>query len=237
VHSWIKIISEETINLKNVSLVSPIRLTLSVLDLKDHIVAEADRLFCRHGIKSITMDDVAAELGMSKKTIYQYFDDKNELVSTFIRQKVSANICMLDQSVARAENPIDEIFRAVKLVKELFLNINPTLFYDLQKFHPQAWKIFQQFRNEYLYQCIGKNLETGIACGLYRKNIDLDILIRLRIEQIDMVFNQEAYPPATYHPAQVMESITEHFVYGIATLKGHEQIRQYISTHTLNDEN
>lgn len=183
------------------------------------------------------MDDVATELGMSKKTIYQYFDDKNELVSTFIRQKVRANICQLDQTVARAEDAIDEIFRAVQLVKELFLNINPTLFYDLQKYHPDAWRIFQQFRNEYLYQCIGKNLEAGIACGYYRKNIDIDILTRLRIEQIDMVFNQEAFPPATYHPAQVLECITEHFVYGIATQKGHDHIGQYLSNHKHKDEN
>lgn len=235
--SWMRFISKETLYLKNVSLVSPIRLISSVLDLKDHILKEADRLFCRHGIKSITMDDVAAGLGMSKKTIYQYFNDKNELVSTLISQKVRENIRLLDQSAIRAENPIDEIFRAVQLVKELFLNINSTFFYDLQKYHPEAWKIFQQFRNEYLFQRIGKNLEDGIACGYYRDNIDVDILTRLRIEQIDLVFNPEAFPPATYHLTQVMESVTEHFVYGIATVKGHQQISQYLINLKLQDEN
>lgn len=204
------------------------------MDQKDHIIAETDVLFCRHGIKSITMDDVAARLGMSKKTIYQHFSDKDELVRTLIRNKLAAHRQLIDHTIADAENAIDEIFRAVGLVKSLFLNINPTLFYDLQKYHPDAWSIFRQFRDEYLYQCIENNLRNGMAAGLYRKDIDVDILTRLRLEHIDLVFNSTTFPPERYTPARVMVCLTDHFVYGLATRKGQDQILKYKS---IQDEN
>lgn len=175
------------------------------------------------------MDDVAAELGMSKKTIYQYFADKNELVCTFLRNKLKVQRSLIDELKMQSENSVDEIFKNLELVRELFLNINPILFYDLQKYHPDAWTIFQQFRNEYLYHCIESNILKGVAEGYYRENLDIDILTRLRLEQIDMVLNQQAFPPATYHAAQVMISITEHFVYGISTPAGQALITQYQS--------
>ncbi len=180
------------------------------------------------------MDDVAAKLGMSKKTIYQHFSDKDELVRTFIRNKLGAQKLLIDRMIADADNAIDEIFRAIDLVKSLFLNINPTLFYDLQKYHPDAWDIFRQFRDEYMYQCIENNLRAGMAAGLYRKEIDVDVLTRLRLEQIDLVFNSMAFPPERYHPARVMVCLTEHFVYGLSTPDGQDQILKYKS---IKDEN
>lgn len=173
------------------------------------------------------MDDIARHLGMSKKTIYLYFADKNQLVCTLMKDKLEDHISGIDMCFSEATNAIEEIFRAVLKVREMFQNMNPMLFYDLQKYHIEAWNLFQQFRNDYLYKCMQRNLERGVIDGLYRSDIDIDIMAKLRIEQIDLVFSQKVFPPSSYHLAQVMTHITEHFLYGISTLKGHELINKY----------
>ncbi|HEY1025525.1 MAG TPA: TetR/AcrR family transcriptional regulator [Sphingobacteriaceae bacterium] len=197
------------------------------MDLRDHILSGSDHLFCQNGIKSVTMDDIAKHLGMSKKTIYQYFKDKNELVCILIKNKLEDHICGIDKCFADAENSIEEIFKAVEKVCEMFRHMNPMLFYDLQKYHSEAWNLFQQFRNDYLYKLMQRNLARGISDGLYRSEIDIDVMAKLRIEQIDLVFSQKAFPPSEYHLVHVMTHITEHFLYGISTLKGQETINNY----------
>ena len=201
---------------------------IKLLEVKDYIISESDNLFCQHGFKSVTMDDIAKHLGMSKKTIYTHFNDKNEIVNMVIENKLNSQKCIIKEGMENAENAVHEVFFAVTNMKEQLSNINPNLFYDLQKYHPQAWLHFKNFRLKHLFQTIHSNLTRGIKEGYYRENIKIEILTQMRLEQIDLIFsNANEYTNGKYGIAQVMTELTEHFLYGICSLKGHKLINKY----------
>ena len=198
------------------------------MELKEYIITESDKLFCQFGFKRVTIDDIARHLGMSKKTIYTHFSDKNEIVNIVIEIKLNSQKCLIRANVDTAENAVHEVFFAVTNMKELLSNMNPTLFYDLQKYHPQAWIYFKEFREKHLYSTIYDNLIRGMKEGYYREDIKPDILTQMRLEQIDLIFNSSSdYTNGKYGIAQVMAELTEHFLYGICTLKGHKLINKY----------
>ena len=197
------------------------------MELKDRIIKEAEGLFCQFGIKRITMDDISKHLGISKKTIYQHFKDKNELVYMLISAMLGRENCAMDVNQKESENAVREIFLIVTHLQELLSKMNPAIFYDMQKYHPEAWELFRSFKSEYMRSCLMKNLERGINEGLFRKEINLEIISIMRMEQVDMVFNQVAFAPGKFNLSQVMTEITEHYLYGLCTLKGHELIMKY----------
>ncbi len=198
------------------------------MEVKDYIISESDNLFCQHGFKGVTMDDLAKHLGMSKKTIYTHFSDKNEIVNMVIENKLSHQKCVIKEGSENAENAVHELFFAVTNMQELLSNMNPNLFYDLQKYHPQAWLSFKNFRQKCLYETIYNNLMRGIREGYYRTDIKCDILTQMRLEQIDLIFsNSSAYTNGRYGIAPVMVELTEHFLYGVCSLKGHKLINKY----------
>lgn len=198
------------------------------MEVKEYIISESDNLFCQHGFKSVTMDDLAKHLGMSKKTIYVHFSDKNEIVNMVIENKLNSQKCIIQEGAENAENAVHEVFFAVTNMKLLLSNINPNLFYEIQKYHPQAWQYFKNFRQKNLYETIYKNLMRGIKEGYYRNDIKCDILTQVRLEQIDLIFsNRSEYTNGKYGIAQVMTELTEHFLYGICSLRGHKLINKY----------
>jgi AcrR family transcriptional regulator len=198
------------------------------LDVKEYIISESDKLFCQFGLKGVTMDDIAKHLGMSKKTIYSHFDDKNDLVNIVIEQSLNSNKILINETIKKSDNAVQETFISLLNIKAQLSDINPSLFYDLQKYHPQAWLFFKNFREKYLFTTIHDNLKRGIAEGYFRKDIKADILTQMRLEQMDLIFsNSASYTNGKYGIAHVMAELTEHFLYGICTLKGHKLINKY----------
>lgn len=198
------------------------------MDVREFIIQEADKLFCQFGFKSVTMDDIAKHLGMSKKTIYSHFGDKNDLVNTVMSGKLNGQVCQIDDHVNTSENAVHEVFFAVTNIKTVLSDMNPVLFYDLHKYHPEAWLRFREFRENKLFHTIQRNLIRGIKEGYYREDIKIDILTQMRLEQIDLLFSDSsAYTHNRYSIAQVIAELTEHFLYGICTLKGHKLVNKY----------
>lgn len=198
------------------------------LDIKSYIVQEADKLFCQYGFKSVTMDDIAKHLGMSKKTIYQNFKDKNELVTILIEGKLTHQQCTMQHCKVDAANAIEEIFLSIAHIHENLGGLNPKLFYDLQKYHPAAWLHFRSFKENSLAASFMANLERGIAEGLYRAALKKDIITQMRLNHAELVFDKhDHYTMNKYSIAQVMIELTEHFLYGICNEKGLQLFEQY----------
>ncbi|MES2448220.1 MAG: helix-turn-helix domain-containing protein [Bacteroidota bacterium] len=198
------------------------------MEVKEYIVEEADKLFCQYGFKSVTMDDIAKHLGMSKKTIYQHFSDKDELVNILINEKLNSQECTMDFCAKNAENAVQEIFFVIVNIHEMLSSMNAILFYDLQKYHPKAWLTFKEFREQNLGKCIMVNLERGLSEGLYREELNTEIITQMRLDQIDLIFNQHGqYNMNKYNLAQVMSEITEHFLYGVCNQNGLALIAKY----------
>ncbi len=198
------------------------------MEVREYIIEEADRLFCQYGFKSVTMDDIARHLGMSKKTIYQNFSDKNELVNLLIKEKLDFQKCSNEIWSHNALNAVDEIFMSMENGTEILSNMNPKLFYDLQKYYPKAFQMFHEHKNKFILTHIYDNLARGVEEDLYRSDLNIDIIARLRLEQIELIFNHhDHFTQNRYTLAQVMMEITEHFLYGVCNKKGLALIEEY----------
>lgn len=197
------------------------------MEMKDRIQDKAHELFCSYGIKSITMDEIAAQLGVSKKTIYQYFSDKDELVDVVAKKLIRYSQTVCDEQRGESKDAIHEIFQAMDLMQEIFSNMNPSMLFDLERFHHRSYKAFLEHKNKYLYQVIRKNLERGIEEELYRPEIDVEIITRYRLEGMLVLFNTQVFTPGKFTLTNLHKQIAEHFVFGIVSLKGYKLVLKY----------
>ncbi|HNR16920.1 MAG TPA: TetR/AcrR family transcriptional regulator [Chitinophagaceae bacterium] len=197
------------------------------MEPKERILIKAEELFMQYGIRSVSMDDIANNLGMSKKTLYQYFADKDELVDAVVDGHIKeiqedCMSCRLD-----ATDAIHEIFITMERIMEEFSNMNPMLLYDLEKFHFKAYQRFREHKDKFLLQIIRNNIEWGIKDELYRDDINVDVLSKYRIESMMIPFNVAVFPPGKYNLAEISGIIIQNFTYGLATIKGHKLIQKY----------
>jgi len=197
------------------------------MEVKDRILLISKDLFFQYGVKSITMDDVAKHLSISKKTIYQFFKDKDELVLSVAQMHLESDMKALQLIASTAQDPIDEILKLSEHLKLSLQNLRSSVLYDIEKFHPRAWQIFLDHKEQCIYCSMVDNLQKGIEKGLYRADIDVNILSIFRMEQIQMGFNPTLYPLQKFDMQKVQLQFLEHFLYGICTLKGHKLINKY----------
>jgi len=197
------------------------------MSIEQRILLGAKELFYKFGIRSITMDDVAKHLAISKKTIYHYFHDKNEIVMKCCDHDLKDRECVFKHITDNSTDAIGQIMQLMKHMGSMFSQMNPNLFYDMQKYHPSVWKMFKDFKEKNVMEMIEQNLVRGIEQGLYRKDINIAVIARLRIEEVEMAMNPAIYPPDKFNLAQVHVELMDHFLHGITTLKGHRLINKY----------
>lgn len=197
------------------------------MEMENAIIETSFKLFHRYGIKSVTMDDLSKEMGMSKKTLYKYFANKEALVKEVTKAQIQFNQNNCLQIANNAENAIHELILMMGSLRELFHDINPSLIFDLQKYHPKVWKIMEEHQNTFIQEMIVANLERGIKEGLYRKKLKLTILARLRMHELWLSFNPDSFPSDQFKMEEVQLELLEHFMFGISTIKGHELANQY----------
>jgi len=173
------------------------------------------------------MDDIATHLGMSKKTIYQFFKDKNELVIALVKKKLKEDEEQMNDIISRSANVIEEMINMMKCSEDIFSRINPIVIHDMQKYHPDAWKQFQNFKSGVIVQTLEELLSKGIQQGYIRPDIDVKILAKMRVNQVELGFNPHVFPVAEFNTWKVQQQLMEHFNYGICTLKGYKLLNQY----------
>ena len=150
------------------------------MEPKERILTESNNLFRRRGIRSVTMDDIARELGMSKKTIYQYFNNKADIVHEVTRQHFTNERCMSDEILEKASDPVEEILMILQTMSKTFKEIPTTMIYEVQKYYPRTWDLYNEFRYGYGINMIRRNLQDGVKQGLYRKDMDIELIAKLR---------------------------------------------------------
>jgi TetR/AcrR family transcriptional regulator, cholesterol catabolism regulator len=197
------------------------------MEVKERIQAKAHELFMRYGVRSVSMDDIATQLGMSKKTIYQYFADKDELVDAVMDDEVNQTHTDCDFCKKNAIDAIDEIFLSMEQIQEQFSQLNPMVLYDIEKFHPRAFVKFKKMKDEYLQQVVAANMKRGIKEELYRPEINVEMMSRYRVETMMVPFAMAASAPTKYNLATVTQETMEHFLFGLATLKGYKLILKH----------
>ena len=195
--------------------------------MQDRILNKARELMFQTGVKHVTMDDLATQLGISKKTIYQYYKDKDALVSSVVENELANHALICNQSMQIADNAVHEIFLLMTVLQELFSSMNPLTLFEIEKYYPLAFDKIKKHKDDFIFSMISANLEKGIAEGLYRKDVDVTILSRYRLETSLIPFNIHVFHPSKFDMLKVNLQIIEHFVYGVATLEGHKLMDAY----------
>ncbi len=197
------------------------------METTERIISGGEELFLTAGIKSVTMDDIAKHLGMSKKTIYQYFKDKNELVIALAKRKIREDEEQMAAIISKSANVIEEMINMMKCSEKIFSRINPVVIHEMQKYHPEAWKYFQIFKADVLVRTLEELLTKGIKQGFIRPELDVKIIARMRVSQVELGFNSSVFPVAEFNIWNVQTQFMEHFNYGICTLKGYKLLNKY----------
>ena len=180
------------------------------------------------------MDDVAREVSMSKKTLYQYFDNKDKLVSEVALNHLNMEVEEFEEIERIAQDAIHEIFLVTMCLRKHVNKTNPAVLYDMQKYHAEAWDHYLRFKETTIRGHIERNISRGIKEGFFRPEIDAKVLSILRVEQVQLVFDNKIYPQDQFDFASVQLQILNHFIYGLLTEEGREKFEEHLETETLN---
>lgn len=195
---------------------------------KEIIIAAFDQ-FRQYGFKSVTMDDLAKNIGISKKTLYELFKDKDELVLESLIYMLHDNQTKTEEAFKKSNNAIEQIIKILQLMENMLRGMNMVCYMDMQKYYPAAYKHLSKHKQDFLYHCISENLKQGIKEGLYRDDIDIEIMTRFRMESAMVVFQNNIFPQDKYDIIKVNNQIFANYIYGIASIKGHKLITQHIN--------
>jgi TetR/AcrR family transcriptional regulator, cholesterol catabolism regulator len=186
----------------------------------ERILSESLRLFKKNGIRSVTMDDVAKELGMSKKTVYQFFANKTELVEmvlNYMLQKEST-VCISDQE--KKMNAIDILLAVSRNVSKQMKDLNPINAFELQKYYPSIFREFVIKKRDHVFIQVKQNFEQGIAEGIYRNDLDIDLVARLYIQKLVDVHDPEFLESVNFSFEKVFQVMFDNHIRGIANAEG-----------------
>ena len=174
------------------------------------------------------MDDIARKIGISKKTLYELFKDKDELVLECIKCMLNDNQAQTEKALKNSINAIDQAINILMIMEKMIRGMNPVCYQDLQRFYPSAAKYLNDHKDSFMFQCISDNLKQGIQEGFYREDIDIEIISRFRMESALIVFQHDLFPQEIYDIVKVNTQIFAHYIYGIASSKGHKMIESYL---------
>jgi len=194
--------------------------------LENQIITNATELFLSKGFKSVTMDDLASSMGMSKKTIYTYFKTKNILVnevSNYLFDSIRAGI---NHIISQNYNPIEELFVVNDFVQKNLKNENSSPLYQLQKYYPKIHESLMQKQFEVAHECILNNLKRGIENEIYREQLDTGFISRIYFVSITGIKNDELFPKENFPAHRTVTTYLDYHIRGIAKPKGVEILEQ-----------
>mgnify|MGYP003636982989 FL=1 len=197
--------------------------------MREKIIHKAADMFITLGFKSVTMDDIATTMGISKKTIYTHFKNKTDLVkeaTLALFHVISHGIdCISDQD----KNPIEELYNIKKFVMMHLKDEKSSPQYQLQKYYPEISNTLKELQFDTMQECTLKNLRKGVEQGLYRDNLDIDFVSRIYFIGVIGMKDDKLFPSQKFPKARLMEDYLEYHLRGIVTKKGELTLNNFIN--------
>ncbi|MBN7815522.1 TetR/AcrR family transcriptional regulator [Algoriphagus pacificus] len=200
--------------------------------MRQKILEVAVEQFSRFGVRTVTMEDIARLVGISKKTIYQDFKDKKELVKEAFSMLLKHDQEKLRAILNDGDGVIDHLLQMSKTIRDRLANMNPMVILEVQRYFPEAWEMFEKYKEEIIMTDIVNVLEKGKALGYFREDIDSHILARMRINQINSVFDPSNFKMEGYSILDLQIEMLDHFLHGVFTEKGRLAYQQQKTTTT-----
>jgi AcrR family transcriptional regulator len=196
---------------------------------RTEILNRVAQVVLRYGIKSVTMDDLARELGVSKKTLYAHFGDKRKMIQMLVAEQVNLDKICCENKRLEANNAIDEMFQVTSFVTERLKMANVSFFYDLRTSYPKAFKTMEEYKWGYIQQTIVENLNRGKAEGIYRKDMDSLTVAKVYLLSVDMIFGGDAFLGTKKTPYELFVEIFHLHMRGIVNDKGLKLLIEHLN--------
>jgi len=192
----------------------------------ENILEKVGELYFKYGIKSVTMDDVARELGISKKTLYLYVENKTELVSKVVAYILDKSDCEFVKLREKKLNAVEELLEVGLHVVKAVKDHNPSTEYDLKKYYPDIYKNLHEIRKVKMYDSVLRNIIKGKKEGLFRVDLDDEIIAKMQTTRFMNMGHDEFFnPEEMFKPKYILELFIYH-IRGIANSKGLEVLEK-----------
>lgn len=195
---------------------------------KEKILSSAHSLFLKYGIKSVSMDDIARLLGISKKTIYNFVTNKKGLVHSVVSAFIAEEESACSKITKSSPNAVAEMISIAQHVQGTLKTMKPSLTYDLKKYHPNTWKLIAQDHFDFVENHIKENIKRGIKEGFYRPEIRLDIVPKLFVSISKMIADGEISSQSNLTQSELYESAMFYHMHGIMNTKGRKELAKYL---------
>lgn len=196
---------------------------------KLHIINNVGKLYLKFGIKSVTMDDVASEFGISKKTLYQYFKDKADLVSQVVNYYVENP--MFDLNSSDGGNAIDNYFCLREHINKILKYFNNSIEFDLKKFYPRLYKKVHRMKRQRIFDSTVLSINDGIKTGHFRKDLDAELIAKLQVGRLLYTLNpeNEVFTETEVANIELFDKVMEYHMHAICTEKGIKYFKKQLN--------
>jgi len=187
---------------------------------QQQIMERVKEMLLTYGIKSISMDDISRDLGISKKTLYLYVTNKNDLVQKTMENHLAKEKEALSAITAESTDAIQEMFTIADHIRQHIRSMKHSVLYDLQKYYPDSWQLYIDYKNNFVYNVIYNNIEKGIQQGLYRDDFNIDIITKIYNTRMETLIDPSVFPPSEYGLLEVHKELLSYHLRGIVSQKG-----------------
>lgn len=190
--------------------------------MREKILEIASEQFSLYGVRTITMEDIARLAGISKKTIYQEFKHKKELVKEAFSMTLIHDQQRLNEIMEVEDGVIEHLLYTSKMVRERLATLNPMVLLEIQKYFPEVWEMFTEFKEKVIVTDIVNVIEKGKRLGYFRPEINAKILAIMRVNQITAAMNPANFDKDVENIVTLHMAMMDHFLHGIFTEKGRQ---------------
>jgi len=190
------------------------------------ILEKAVTIFHTYGIRGVSMDDVCRELSISKKTLYQFVANKEELISRIVEMEIKRHIDHVKEFSKQNLNSIDALFEISKIISINIRKINPSFNYDLNKYYPEIFKMQLDHKREMIFKTLKGNIIQGIKDGFYREDLDIDLIVKLYIQKLELIRDPDNWTNDKDSCSRIFKVMFENHIRGISNKKGIKYLEQ-----------
>lgn len=204
---------------------------MQVSELDEGWLGRIEDIFTRYGVRSVTMDDISNHLGISKKTLYQKIPNKDILICEVVKNYIRKKQRMIEETISRSANAIDENLLLMELSAQQFKRLNPAAIFELQKYHHQAWSLIHEHLTQTMMNLIVKNLERGQSEGLFREDFDPAVIAKFHLISSSGLFDPDWFDEESHEKSDIICQHIYHFLFGVVSPKGLTYLKNKINNH------
>jgi TetR/AcrR family transcriptional regulator, cholesterol catabolism regulator len=204
-----------------------IKTAVKLTDTKTEIIERTEQIFMRLGVKSVTMDDICRELRMSKKTLYQHFENKDSLIEAVVNTHVEREQSCTEAIKNDARDAVQEVKNIGVFLASTIEDVSPSTLFDLQKYYFKSWETLMKKQDEHIINSIVNNIKKGIAEGNYRPDVNPDVIARIYAKATYMIVEEIANPNSKFSRKEMIWELHNYHIHAIATTKGLRLWKKY----------